>query len=174
MKTIKNILIAIPIGILTLCLIVIALPFFIIASPFLWIREKKFKKEYLEYLQAIDGSNFFCYNNRKKGRQYIEDEVIPNLPEEVEVLFLNGRKIESDKYDTKFLSRAFYGFKNYTRFPQLLKIRNGETIDSSINAELFHCINQDGDKNELYSKIDAFFELKIKTTQQQGTVVKTK
>ena len=168
MKTVKNILIAIPIGILVLCLIVIALPFFIIASPFLWIREKKFKKEYLEYLETIDGCNFFCYNNRKKGRQYIEEEVIPNLPDEVEVLFLNGRKIESDKYETKFLSRAFYGFKNHTRFPQLLKIRNGETIDSSINAELFHCINQDGDEKELYSKIADFFELKIKTPPQQN------
>lgn len=160
MKTVKNILIAIPIGILALCLIAIAIPLFIIISPFLWIKEKKFNQEYLEYLKTIEGTNFFCYNNRKKGREYIEKQIIPNLPEEVEVIFLNGRKIESDPYEQKYLSRAFSGFKNYTRFPQLLKIRNGEAIDCSLNSELFNCINQGADENRIYTKMIDFFELK--------------
>ena len=167
MKTIKNILSAILIGILFLCLIIIVIPFFIIVSPFLWVKDKRFKKEYNEYLQTIEGKNFFCYNNRKNGREYIEEQIIPNLPSEVEVVYLNGRKIESQMYEPKYLSKAFYGFKNYTKFPQLLKIRRGKAIDCSLNSELFNCLNQGKNANEIFLKMNDFFQLKNKTTPPQ-------
>ena len=159
MKTLKNILIGIPFGILALSLVILAIPFCIIILPISWIREKIYKKKYKEYLLTIEGKNFFCYNNRKKERKYIEEQIIPNLPEEVEIIFLNGKTIESDKYDSGHLSRAFYNFKNYTRFPQLLKIRNGEPVDISLNKEMFDCLNQGKSESNIFNKINSFFEL---------------
>lgn len=158
MNRIKNILIAIPIIILAICVFIIVIPFILIASPFNWFADRKFNKEYSEYLNRIDGANFFCYNNRKKGRKYIEEQIIPNLPNEVEVIFLNGRKIESNKYESKYLSKAFYKFKNYSRFPHLMKIRDGKAIDCSLNSELFNSINQGADENRIYSKMNQFFK----------------
>jgi len=165
MQRIKYFLLAIAFAIITLTLFVAALPLIIIASPIAWIKRKKYKKKYVNYLLSIDGANFFCYNNRKKGLKYIEERIVPNLPDEVEVLFLNGRKIESKKYDSKFLSDIFYGFKNYSRFPQLLKIRNGEAIDCSLNPELFNSLNKTIDENAVFSKMNEFFQLKENTKQ---------
>ena len=146
--------------ILFIILTIIFLPITILLAPFEWLRSLQFKKEYEEYLRQIDGKNFFCYNNRRKGYQFIKEEILPFLPEEVEPIFLNGKKIETDTYRTKFLSNAFYSFKNYTRFPQLLKVRNGEAIDCSINSELFLCLNQGKDNELIFNKINDFFELK--------------
>ena len=160
MKTAKNILLEIPIGILALSMLVIAIPIFIIVGPVLILQEQKFIKDYKEYLRSIDGSNFLCYNNRKKGRTYIEEQIIPNLPSKVEILFLDGQNIVSGKYEKKYMSRAFYNFSNYTRFPQLLKIRDGKAIDCSLNGELFRCINQGADKSVIDRKINDFFQIK--------------
>ena len=164
MKILKNILFGIPIVAIALCLIAIAIPFFIIASPLILISEIRFKKKYRAYLETLNGKNFFCYNNRKKGFEYLQNQIIPNLPNDVDVLYLNGRKIESNKYDTKYLSRAFYSFKNYSKFPQLLKVRNGEMDDCSLNNELFNCLNQGKDESHIIDKVNKFFEIKNNTT----------
>ncbi|KXX66631.1 hypothetical protein [Flammeovirga sp. SJP92] len=136
---------------------IILLPFTLVATPFLWLQNKTSKKDYEDYLKEIDGKNFFCYNNREKGKDFITNEVLPFLPDNIEILFLNGRKVESGVYNRLFISEAFYQFKNYNRFPQLLKIRNGKAIDISLNHELFECINQKKDKQLIFNKIDIFF-----------------
>ncbi|MDW3652622.1 MAG: hypothetical protein R8P61_36430 [Bacteroidia bacterium] len=127
-------------------LFLLAVPLFIllflILSPLFWYQERIFKKKYQAYLRELEGKNFFCYNNRKKGRNYIEEEILPYLPIGIEVLFLNGRDLESEPYTKEFMSRVFHEFKYYSRFPQLLKIRDGKAYDASLNQELFLCLNQ--------------------------------
>lgn len=164
-KTIIEILIAIPFVILAIFLVVIMFPFYILSLPFQWLREKKYNKEYGEFLLSNNGKNFFCYNNRKQGRAFIEEQILPKLPSEIEVLFLNGRQLETNEYDKKFLSRAIYGFRNYTRFPHLLKIRNGEPVDCSINSEVFNCLNQEKNGSEVFVRINEFFEMTKMTPQ---------
>lgn len=133
--------------------------FIIIGGSLRLMRTKRSSNAYSRYLRTLEGKNFFCYNNRKKGLEYIEKEVIPYLPPQVEVLYLHNREIRNSPYDFQYLSKAFYGFENYSRFPHLLKIRNGKPLDTSLNNELFACLDQAEGKSAIDKKIAAFFEL---------------
>ena len=157
MNDLKDLLLVFLFFLLFLLLIPVGIILFLIIAPISWYKEKLFRKEYQAYLHELEGKNFFCYNNRRKGRAYIESEIIPDLPQGVEVLFLNGRKLESGPYKKEFLSRAFYEFKHYNRFPQLLKIREGKAYDASLNHELFLCVNQDKSRMLWENKIQEFF-----------------
>ena len=77
----------------------------------------------------------------------------------MEIIFLNGRKIESKDYEEKFIQRTFHELKNFTKFPQLVKIRNGKAIDISLNNEMFNSLNQGKDKSKIFEKVKVFFEL---------------
>ena len=134
------------------------LPIIIISMPFLYFQRKRFEKKHSEFLTENNGKNFFCYNNRKNSKKYIEDEIIPNLTDGIEIVYLNGKKVESE-YNAEFISEALYKLKNYSRFPHLMKIRNGKLIDKSINNPFYNVLNLNKPKNELLTKINRFFEL---------------
>jgi len=157
MNDLKDLLLVFLLFILFLLILPVALILFLIISPILWYQEKLFQKEYQAYLQELEGKNFFCYNNRRKGKEYIENEIIPDLPQGVEVLFLNGRELQSGPYKKEFMSRAFYEFKHYSRFPQLLKIREGKAYDASLNHELFLCVNQGKSRSIWEEKLNKFY-----------------
>jgi len=112
----------------------------IVFIPIGHFNRKKFEKKYAEFLAGNNGGNFFCYNNRKNSKSYIEESIIPNLDNGIEIVYLNGKKIES-KYSTEFISEALYKLKSYNRFPNLMKIRNGKLIDKSINNPFYNILN---------------------------------
>ena len=125
---------------------------------FIIFKESGLKKKYSDFLTENSGKNFFCYNNRKNSKKYIENEIIPNLTDGIEIVYLNGKKVESE-YNAEFISEALYKLKNYSRFPHLMKIRNGKLIDKSINNPFYNVLNLNKPKNELLAKINRFFEL---------------
>jgi len=130
--------------------------------PFIYFQRKRFEKKYAEFLIEMNGKNFFCYNNRKNSKKYIEQNIIPNLTDEIEIVYLNGKKVES-KYPAEFISQALYKLKNYNRFPHVMKIRNGKLIDKSMNNPFYNVLNLNKPKTELLNQINRFFELnKIK------------
>ncbi|WP_055412932.1 hypothetical protein [Nonlabens sp. YIK11] len=162
MRKLKDISIIIAIIIIGIPLFILAIPFMIAIIPIGHFQRKKFEKKYAVFLNKNNGKNFFCYNNRKNSKQYIEDDIIPNLNDGIEILYLNGRKIESE-YNSEFISEALYGLKHYNKFPHLMKIRNGKLIDKSINNPFYGVLNMNKSKSELLNKINEFFELdKIK------------
>lgn len=121
-------------------------------------QRKKFEKKYAEFLNENNGKNFFCYNNRKKSKQYIEEDILPNLSDGIEVVYLNGKRIESE-YSSEFISEALYGLKHYNKFPHLMKIRNGKLIDISINNPFYAAMNMNKSKIEFLNKINMFFKV---------------
>lgn len=106
---------------------------------------------------AFEGKNFFCYNNRKKCRVFIEESIRPQLTQSVEYIYLDGRKPVS-AYDPVFVAQLLYSVKNYTKFPHLIKIRNGKLIERSINNQLFNTLEQKKPITPLLKEIDSFFE----------------
>ena len=130
----------------------------IIFIPIGHFQRKKFEKKYAEFLNENNGKNFFCYNNRKNSKQYIKEDIVPNLNNGIEIIYLNGKKIESE-YNAEFISEALYGLKHYNKFPHLMKIRNGKLIDKSINNPFYGVLNMNKSKTELLNKINLFFEL---------------
>jgi len=144
-------LISIPLFILTL-------PIILVSLPFTYLQRKRFEKRYTAFLAENDRKNFFCYNNRKNSKKYIEEYIIPNLEKGIEIVYLNGRKIESES-NAQFISAALHGLKYYNKFPHLMKIRNGQLIDKSINNPFYGVLNMKKSKTELVNKINLFFEL---------------
>lgn len=163
MKKLKDILLIILLIIIGIPLFILAIPFIIVIIPIGHFQRKKFEKKYAEFLIKNNGKNFFCYNNRKNSKKYVEDEILPNLTNEIQIVYLNGKKIESE-YNPEFISEALYKLKNYNRFPHLMKIRNGKLIDKSINNPFYNILNQNKPKKELLGQIDTFFELTTRNT----------
>jgi len=158
LETVKKIGIIALIIIIGVPLIIVFLPIFILVYPFLFIERKLFEKKYSSFLHENNGLYFFCYNNRKNSKAYIENEIIPNLTDSIEIVYLNGKKLESE-YNNEFIGEALRKLKNYKRFPHLMKIRNGKLIDKSINNPFYNVLNQNKSKKELLNQINTFFEL---------------
>ena len=157
MAKFKNILLIILLVIVGFPLLILSIPFLIFIFIFKYFQKKKFEKKYLKFLKENEGKNFFCYNNRKKSKEYLEENIITNLNKEVAIVYLNGRNIESE-YNKEFISEALYGLKHYTKFPHLMKIRNGQLIDKSINNPFFGILKMNKPKAELLGEINSFFQ----------------
>ena len=155
MRKLRDILLILTIGI---PLFILAIPLMMVFIPIGHFKRKKFEKKYAEFLNENNGKNFFCYNNRKNSKVYIEEQIIPNLTNGIEIVYLNGKKVESE-YNVGFISEALYKFKNYNGFPHLMKIQNGKLIDKSINNPFYNVLNLKKNKTELLTKINRFFEL---------------
>src|SRR4051812_37923817 len=96
-------------GILVGLVILLIIGFIILFSPLIillliWfgIKGNLFGKEYSEYLTKINGTKFFCYNNRTNSQLYIEEQIIPLLPEEINIIFLDGKTPKS-KFEQKYI-----------------------------------------------------------------------
>jgi hypothetical protein len=142
---------------------IIGIPLVLIFSPIIlivWIyfyfSNKKFNQEYSDYLKSIEGTNFFCYNNRKNSQGFIEKNIIPILSDEIKLIFLNGRKVESN-YEQKFISKTLNEIEDRKGFPYLLKIDNGKIISKSINREFYNVKNQNNDLEKLKEIFNEFY-----------------
>lgn len=145
---------------------VIGIPLFILTIPFIlllaiaaYFQRKQFEKKYGEFLRGNNGKNFFCYKNRKNSKDYIEKNILPNLADGIEIVFLNEKQIVS-KYDHEFIFEALNKLKLYIRFPRLMKIRNGKLIDKSLHRPFFNLLNLNNQKNKFLTRINEFFNVR--------------
>lgn len=159
MKKIKEIINFLSAFIIVSIVFLFSIPFIILFFPFSYYKRKKFEKQYSEFLKLNEGVNFFCYNNRKKSNQFIENEIIPNLKNDIEIVYLNGKKIETKNYRIDFISKALFSLKYYSKFPHLMKIREGKLIDKSINSLFYSIKNQNKSKDKLLEVVNDFFEI---------------
>lgn len=161
MKILKKLRDIVLIFIVGIPLLILSIPIILISLPFTYFQRRGFEKKYAEFLQKNNGKNFFCYNNRKNSKKYIEESILPNLDDGIEIVYLDGRKIES-QYNSEFISAALYGLKHYNKFPHLIKIRNGQLLDKSVNNPFYGVLKMNKSKTELLNKINHFFELQVK------------
>ena len=134
-------------------LIILALPFIIWS----YFDNLTFNRKYNDYLRTIDGTNFFCYNNRTNSKNFIEKNILPILTPDIRVIYLDGKMPKSD-YDQRFISKALYSIEDRKGFPYLLKIKDGKFIDKSINNEFYNTMNQNKDIGQLSKKIISFYQ----------------
>jgi hypothetical protein len=115
-----------------------------------------FIKNYQKYMQTIEGTKFFCYNSRTNKQSYIKNNIIPVLPKDVKLIYLNGRTPITE-YQPQYISHALKSIKDRKGFPYLLKISGGQLIVKSINNDFYNTINQNKDLGHLVKKIDSFY-----------------
>ena len=156
-EKLKNIIAIIILVLIGLVLLLIFSPLIIISQISEHIENKKNEKRYLEYLLEMDGHKLFCYNNRKDCQEFIEEQIIPILPSDVKLIFLEGKYPKSD-YSEKFASTVLYKIENQVGFPYLLKVQNGIVLEKSVNNELYNSLNQGHDIQALFNVINKFYQ----------------
>ena len=110
----------------------------------------------LDVLEKFDGEKFFCFNNNKRSLNFIENEIIPNLNNKINIIFLEGKKANSSTIDNILASKLLLKIRQREGFPYILKISNGEILAKSINNELFNTINQNKDTLKLIDTINNY------------------
>jgi len=117
----------------------------------------KSEKEYADFLGTIEGIKFFCYNNRKKNKEFIETTILPTLSSDIKIIYVDGKIPKSD-YDQNFISTLLYSIKDRKGFPYLLKISNGQLVDKSISQDFYKTMNQNKDIRHLNENINSFYQ----------------
>jgi hypothetical protein len=130
---------------------------FILIAIYSYFDNIAFNKKYKEYLLTIDGTNFFCYNNRANSKDFIEKNILPTLTPDIKVIYLDGKTPKSE-YDQGFISKALYSISDRKGFPYLLKISDGQLFDKSINNDFYNTMNQNKDIGQLSKKINSFYQ----------------
>ena len=156
MKSLKYILPSIIAVVVGIPVFVLFIPLVIITGPFVYFKRKRFENQYADFLINNNGADFFCYNNRENSKEYIEQQIIPELDAGIEIVYLNGQKVASN-HSVEFISQALYRLKNYNQFPHLMKIRDGKLVDKSINNPFYNVLNSNKPKTELVDQINQFF-----------------
>ena len=117
---------------------------------------KKFKLEHSEFLSKHEGLEVFCYTNREKFQNIIEEELLPNLDESISIVKLIGKEPNTN-LDKRFISYALYRLNNIG-FPNVMKIVNGQFLDISLHNEIYNGINNKKQK-ELVSLVNEKLEI---------------
>ncbi len=87
-----------------------------------------------------------------------EKNILPRLNDDVKIIYLDGKTPISD-YDKNYISKALYSISDKRGFPYLIKIIDGQVIDTSINNEFYNTMNQKKDINKLTNNISQFYQL---------------
>ena len=148
-------------------LLLVGSAFLILVSPLLLLifikgdsntRARAFDKEYDRYLSTIDGTKFFCYNNKKSSLEFIERCILPALASDVRIIYLEGRTPKS-AFDQEFISRTLYNITDRQGFPYLLKVSGSQVLDMSFSNDVHNAMRQNKDIRQLTEKMDLFFQL---------------
>jgi hypothetical protein len=134
-------------------LIIPCIPFILIYSYF---SDKIFEKEYRVYLERMNGACFFCYNSRKSSFEFAKNVVVPALEPTVQVVFVDGRDVQFGN-DSKYLSRMLDSIQERKGFPYLLKIKNGQVIDMSVNNQFYNILVGRKPIAPLLERINTFY-----------------
>ncbi|MFH7019020.1 hypothetical protein [Flavobacterium sp. FlaQc-47] len=145
-------------------LLIIGIPLFVLFIPlvilfliFEFFQKKRFKKRYHHYLLSLEGKKFFCYNTRKNSHHYIEKNIIGNLAQDIEYVFLEGKNLKSE-YTRKYISHMLNNISDRKGFPYIIKISNGKASDKSINSEFYNFKNQNKNPDDLITLINKRFD----------------
>ncbi len=100
---------------------------------------QKFIEEYNVFLADNEGLEVFCYTNRLKFCDAIEDQLVPTLDEHIHVIKLIG-KVPQTQLNERFISHALCNLKE-VGFPNVMKVADGKFIDLSLHKPIYDAIN---------------------------------
>lgn len=161
MKTIKDIFNAI-FGVVVAAIVIIItffiLIFVFIGEVFKYPARARQNNMYKEFLEGLEGEQFFCYNNRRATKAFIENEVLPLLDPRIKIIYLNG-KMPVSEYELLGVKTMLYDIEDRKGFPYLLKVKNGKVYDESINNTTYIALQNPKQMELLLNKINVFFNI---------------
>ncbi len=149
-----DILVFVLVGIILLILSPILLPLII----FSYFHERIDRLRFVGYLKANEGAKFFAYTNKQSSQEYVEKEILPFLPKDVQVLFLSAKGRINLGDEHKFTERIIWSLKTAKGgFPYVSKVANGELVTESANNRLYSAIRRGVGPEKILKKIEKFF-----------------
>ncbi|MDP6044940.1 MAG: hypothetical protein QGG25_04980 [Phycisphaerae bacterium] len=134
------------------------------------LRDKKeaeaLQLEHERILRTIEGQEFFCYTSRQRSRDWVESNVLPQLAEDVQVIFLDG-KTPKCPLPQHFISYALRHLDN-VGFPNVMIAANGKMLDASLHHELYNAINQNLPPEQFMEHLNAAQE-ELRTEAARST-----
>ena len=127
----------------------------VVFNPIESLKSQRFKRKNFEFLRKHNGSNFFCYKNKKSAEVFIQTNIEPLLSERVKFVNLkdHGTEPEFEPIILKIL-------KNNNQFPCLIKFRDDNVFKKPMYNEFYRAFFISKSHDELIEKIIDFFEIK--------------
>ncbi len=117
------------------------LPIFILALPFLRSKDKENELEYQDFLRTQNEGKFLVYTNKTKSKAFVENEILPNLDKEIQVIYIEGKAVHTE-VNYRIVNRLLYDQKVVGGFPWVIKIASGKPYYTSINNQLSNAIKE--------------------------------
>jgi hypothetical protein len=134
-------------------LIIPCIPFILIYAYF---SNRAFEKKYKLYLERMNEACFFCYNSRKSSVEFARDIIAPALEPNIRVVFVDGKDVKSGN-DSKYILKMLYSIQERKGFPYLLKIKDGQVSDMSVNNQFYSIMIGRKSITPLLERINAFY-----------------
>ena len=135
-------------------LIIPCIPFILIYAHF---SDKAFEKEYKLYLERMNGTCFFCYNSRRSSIDFAKNIIVPALRPNIQVVFVDGKDVESGN-GSKYISKMLYSIQERKGFPYLLKIKDGQVLNMSVNNQFYSILIGRKPITPLLERINTFYD----------------
>lgn len=121
--------------ILALPLLIVVWPSLHVVQYFLNKSHKEFLGKFEEFLTTLEGKTFFCYTSRASSSCFIQNNVIPHLSEEIEIIFVEGRQYHT-AMEQSFVYRMLEVLSK-SKYPKALKICKGKVVERSFHKEFY-------------------------------------
>jgi hypothetical protein len=149
-----DVLILILVILVLVLLLPIIIPFLIIDS----IRTAFANRQFRAFLAANEKAKFFCYTARRTSVDYVKEHILPKLPADVNVIYLDDRKnaIVSIGDEVPFLVQLVASIKTKGGYPFAAKIVNGKMVSISVNNRLYSAIRRRAGADVINRRIARF------------------
>jgi hypothetical protein len=139
---------------------ILLIPIAILIWPFSYLYDKKTEAEFRSFLAEKEGLELFVYTSRKNSQNYIENKILPNLPDKMVVVFLDGKTPRTRNLAEDRTSQILYRMKNIG-FPTVIRIANSGIKNISLKKEFHNIRSQQRDHQEFVRIVnDAVLKLK--------------
>lgn len=113
-------------------------PLALLALPFEAISHRKTNQEFQRRLEAFkkewEGSRIFIYSHRRPDRDWVEEALIPHLPENTFVIMHEGAVLHGE-VPQEFL-KFMLSEQKLIRYPKVTILKNGHLKGISLRREL--------------------------------------
>lgn len=95
---------------------------------------------YVDFLHQYEGAEFFCYPDHPAGQPWVETHILPQLNPNIHAVLLTDEGPRSDLPNVQMAYLVQQARQD--KFPNVMKIKYGRLVDSTLHREFFDILNR--------------------------------
>ncbi len=146
--------------VLSVTLIILLSPILLPLAAYGFIKNKIEEAKYRRYLATHERSMFFAYTDKASSKNFVEEEILPQLPSQTQVFHLAGKKGRYNMGEDFGLLAYVVGNMRETQggFPYIAKVVRGELVTESINNKVYSAIRRGIGPEAIVERVLKFYE----------------